>query len=282
MTRSLIFALACLPAAASGQTPAASRMPDGSSDSYVGLGVQSAPRYAGSGEQRLSILPAVQFAWSNGAFLSGANAGWHLSDSPTVEYGPLLSWQPPRRRDGDGRNVGVITTSIVPDVVSVKLSKRSSQGLAGLDEIPSRLLAGAFFNYYLTPEWRLTNSVLAGAGSDSHGVMWRLGVQRIGIDLGHHHSLAFNAGLVVANRAYNQAYSGISPAEAARTAYSAYQAGAALRSVRLGARWNWDFSSAWLLTTGLEASRLLDVAAHSPLTMRADGVTASTVLAYRF
>lgn len=282
MNRFLLFALACLPGAASAQTPAASRMPDGSRDSYVGLGLQSAPRYAGASEERVSVLPAVQFAWSNGAFVSGANLGWHLSESPTVEFGPLLTWQPRRRSDGDGRNVGVITTSIMPDVVSFRLRARRSYGLAGLDDIPARAMVGAFFNYYLTPDWRLTNSLLAGAGIDRDGVQWRLGLQRIGVDLGNHHSLGFNAGLVLANRAYNQAYSGISAEESARSAYAPYQAGTAFRSVRLGVRWNWDLSSAWLLTSGLEASRLLDVAANSPLTLRPGGITASTVLAYRF
>jgi len=280
--RLLFFALACLPALAGAQTPAASRMPDGSRDLYLGLGVQAAPRYAGADVDRISLLPAAQFAWSNGLFVAGATAGWHLSDSPTAEFGPLVAWQARRRADGDGRGIGAVTTAILPELVTLKRMGGDPYRLAGMDDIPARALAGGFLNYYLTPDWRLTSSVLGGAGADRNGVVLRLGVQRLGIALGSHHSLVLSAGADIGNRAYNQAYSGISQAESLRSGYGPYQAGAALREVHAGLRWNWALSTTWLLTSGVEVSRAVDVARHSPLTVRPTGVTASTILAYRF
>lgn len=257
-------------------------MPDGSRDLYVGLGVQGAPRYAGADTDKAAVLPVIQLAWSNGVFISGASMGWHLSASPTVEFGPLLAWQPRRGADGTDDSAGTVTTSSSPVGYSTKRAALAPYRLAGMDPVPGRVLAGGFFNYYLTPDWRLTNSLLAGAGRDRNGVLLQLGVQRIGIELGRHHSLSINAGVDIGNRAWNQAYSGVSEDEALRSGYGAYQAGAAFRQVHVGARWNWALSPSWLLTSGIEASSLLDVARHSPLTVRPAGVTASSALAFRF
>lgn len=282
MTRFLLLALAWLPAIAAAQTPAANRMPDGSRDMYLGLGVQTAPRYAGSDDDRLAALPVVQFAWSNGVFVSGASVGWHLSSSPTVEFGPLLAWQSGRNADGEGDSVGSVTPAAGPSGFSStrKLSVQPHR-LAGMDRIDARLLGGGFLNIYLTPDWRLTNRLLAGGGRERNGVLWQVGLQRIGFEFGHH-SIALGATAEVGNRAWNGAWSGVTDDESLRSGYAPYQAGAAFRAVRVDARWNWALSPAWLLTSGIEVSRLVDVAAHSPLTLRPTGITASTALAWRF
>lgn len=283
MNRFLFFTLASLPAfaLAAGQTPAASRMPDGSRDIYVGLGAQFSPRYAGAERDKVSVVPALQLAWSNGVFLSGASLGWHLSQCPVLEYGPLLAWQPPRRGDGDGDPSESAPSAWMPPQGGAGKAP-APHGLVGIDDVAARLLVGGFVNYYLTPDWRLTNSVLAGAGDARNGVQWRLGLQRIGIEVGRHHSLAFNVGIDIGNQAYNQAYSGVSAEQAARSGYDAYHAGGGPRQVRTGARWNWALSPAWLLSSGVDASRLVGVAGRSPLAVRPAALAASTVLGYRF
>lgn len=281
MIRFLLLALAWLPTLAAAQVPAANRMPDGSRDLYVGAGVQVAPRYAGADSDRLTALPVVQFAFSNGLFLAGATLGWHLGNSPTREWGPLLVWQPRRAAEGDGLGAGAVTTTALK-LPAATLALPQPQRLNGIDAVPARLLGGAFYNAYLSPQWRLTSAVLAGAGASGDGVLLRLGVQRLGVELGRHHSLVFDAGVDLGNRAYNQAYAGVSPSEAERSGYPAYQAGAGLRDVHLGARWTWTWSPAWLLVSGIEVRRLVDGAASSPLTVRATGVTASSAVAWRF
>ena len=274
MTRYLFPALAWLPAfaLAAGQTPAASRMPDGSRDIYVGLGAQWAPRYAGAERDRISGLPALQLAWSNGVFVSGATLGWHASQCPVIEYGPLLAWQSPRRGDGDR----------AAPTPQESTAGTAPHALVGIDDVAARVLAGGFFNYYLTPGWRLTNSVLAGAGADRNGVQWRLGVQRIGIEIGRHHSITFNGGVDIGNRAYNDAYGGVTQAQAARSGYAAYAPGGGIRQLRAGARWNWALSPAWLLSSGVDTTRLVGAAGRSPLAVRPTGVAVTTVLGYRF
>jgi len=283
MIRFLLLVLAWLPAIAAAQTPAANRMPDGSRDLYLGLGVQTTPRYAGADDNKLAALPVLQFAWSNGVFVSGASLGWHLSSSPTLEAGPLLAWQSARHADGEGDSLGSVTPSAGAGIFGVsRKSGAVPYRLAGMDRIDGRLLGGGFLNVYLTPDWRVTNRLLAGGGPDRNGVLWQVGLQRIGIEIGQHHSIALGATAEVGNRAWNAAWSGVTDDESLRSGYPSYQAGAAFRAVRFDARWNWALSPSWLLTSGVEVSRLVDVAAHSPLALRPTGVTASTALAWRF
>ena len=311
MEKLLSLALIAACGAASAQTPALNPMPDGSRDLYLGLGAVSAPRYDGARARRVAALPVLQFEWSNGIFISGMSAGMHLSASPSVEYGPLLALQRRRDESGNGVGVGGVDSSGQPGVVvpqptppgagspvgagspagagssagagspAAASSPRDSR-LDGIDPIGARLQLGGFFNYYLSPRLRLTNSLLFGSGNERKGATWRIGVQRVAAAGASHHSLALAAGLSLANRADNQAFFGVSPAEAQRSRFRSYQASAGIRDAWLEARWNWALAPAWLVSTQLRATRLLGSAERSPLVERAGNVTVSTALAYRF
>jgi outer membrane scaffolding protein for murein synthesis (MipA/OmpV family) len=269
---------------AQAQTPATNPMPDGSRDMYAGLGVQSAPRYEGAGSRKVSALPVLQIEWSNGVFISGMSAGMHLSGSPTVEFGPLLAVQPGRDESGTGTVVGGVGSG-TPLVAAVGPGEKTIQAaglLAGMDKIGARLQLGGFYNYYLSPQWRLSSSLLAGAGREHDGARLELGVQRVAALTGERHRVSLAAGLSVVNRQYNETYFGVTPEEAARSGFGAYQPGGGLQDVHVGARWNWVFTPSWMLTSSLQARRLLGSASHSPLTERSTNLTVSTAIAYRF
>jgi hypothetical protein len=66
-------------------------MPDGSKDMYVGMALATRTAAAGE-ERRVEPRPLLQVQWSNGVFLSASGVvGLHLSDTPGLEYGPLLA-----------------------------------------------------------------------------------------------------------------------------------------------------------------------------------------------
>ncbi|MGJ7917649.1 MipA/OmpV family protein [Massilia sp. LXY-6] len=264
------------------QTPAVNPMPDGSRDMYVGLGVQSAPRYEGAGSRKLSALPVLQVEWSKGIFISGMSAGMHLSKSPTVEYGPLLALKPGRDESGTGIVIDGVNgvAGLAPKLGGQMLLM--SGRLDGMDEIGARLQAGGFYNVYLSPQWRLTSSLLAGAGRDHDGARLELGVQRLALAAGERHRVSLTAGLGVVNRQYNESYFGVSAAESLRSRFRAYEPGGGLQDVQVGARWNWVLGPSWMLTSSLQAKRLLGDASHSPLAERSTNLTVSTAFAYRF
>jgi outer membrane protein len=267
------------------ETPATNPMPDGSHDMYVGLGVQSAPRYDGTGSRKVSALPVLQVQWSNGIFISGMSAGMHLSDSPTFEYGPLLAVQPGRDDSGSGNVVDGVGVNLISSTFQDPILKARLQGterLTGMNDIGARLQGGVFANYYVSPQWRLTSSLLYGAGNDRDGARLDLGVQRLAVALGEHHHVSLAAGVSVVNRNFNQTYFGVTSIEARRSRFGEYEAGGGLQDVHVGVRWNWVWSPSWMLTTNVQAKRLLGSAAHSPLVERSSNATVSTAIGYRF
>jgi len=283
MNKLLFLALAMSCAASRAETPAANAMPDGSRDMYAGLGVLSAPRYDGTGSRKVSALPTIQVEWSNGIFVSGMGAGMHLSASPTLEYGPLLSVLPRRSESGTATaadGVGTIQ-GFVPSA-NLNVRKIPADRLTGMDDIPTRVLGGVFLNYYLDPQWRLTSSLLYGSGRDRNGARLELGVQRLAATLGDRHRVSLGAGLTAVNRSDNQTYFGVTGTEALRSRFTYYQPGGGLQDMHADLRWNWVWTPSWMLTTHLEAKRLLGSASHSPLAERPSNLTVSTAIAYRF
>src|SRR5205085_8817265 len=121
--------------------------------------------------------------------------------------------------------------------------------------IGARLQLGGFYNYYPSPQWRLTSSVLAGAGREHDGARLELGVQRLAAVDGARHRVSLAAGLGVVNRQYNATYFGVTAEEAARSGFPAYRPGGGLQDVHVGARWNWVFTPSWMLTSSLQAKR---------------------------
>ncbi len=247
MRKSLFLLLAGAACSGAGsawaQTPAPGLMPDGSYDMYAGLGVRSAPNYEGGADRRLRAMPALQIGWSNGAFISGMSAGLHLSSTPRVEYGPLLSLHPGRSQNGSSVLDAPATLTATGDKDNVLVRPGTDNGATWVDwaavvanpgqdslllppglatgkgmqvnvsyrlrNIGARPEAGFFFNYYLTDRLRLTNSVLYGAAQDRRGLRWTADLQRGAIELGPHHTLSLAVGATLANRAYNTGYFGL-------------------------------------------------------------------------
>jgi outer membrane scaffolding protein for murein synthesis (MipA/OmpV family) len=255
-------------------------MPDGSRDMFVGLGAVSAPRYEGAERRKVSALPLLQVQWSNGLFISGTSAGWHLSADPALEFGPLAVLQPRRTEAGSG--VGADGPGDPVGTVFPLAPFRAQSRLSGMDDIPTRLLGGAFVNLYLARQWRLTSSVLYGAGIERNGALLDLGIQQLATPLGRHHTVSLSAGLTAANRNYNTAYFGVSAENVLRSGNMAYNATGGLKDAHLGVRWNWTLSPSWMLTSNLQAKRLLGSAKNSPLVERPTNLTVSTAIAYRF
>jgi len=280
MNKFSALALAVLSSSAAAQTPATNPMPDGSRDMYVGLGLASTARYEGAEHSERKALPVLQVQWSNGAFVSGMSAGIHLSRDPQVEYGPLVELQP--RRDESGMGGGIDGIEARYSIVALTLADLEHNRLTGMAPVSTRLLGGGFVNYYLTPDWRLTGSLLGGAGNERDGVRLDLGLQRLALRIGAHHRVSVAAGLSFVNAGYNMAFFGVGRDDSLRSGNPVYRPGGGLKDGHLGLRWNWDLAPSWMLTSQLQAKRLAGDARHSPLVERPTSVTVSAAIAYRF
>lgn len=293
MHKLCLLVLAGASISAQAQTPAPNLMPDGSRDMFVGLGASVAPIYDGASERKTRALPALQIQWSNGVFIAGQAIGMHWSNEPAIEFGPLAALVPRRTDSGTGGIIGGVgdagMTSIAPPGMAtitppMKLTNppAGTTRLTGLADIATRVEVGGFAHVTLAPGLRLTNTVLYGAGNERNGLRWTMDVQRIAADLAPHHTVVLSAGMTVANAHYNQAYFGVTPAEAVRSVNTAYSAAGGIKDLHAGLRWNWALHPEWMLSSGVALTRLAGSAAGSPLVERRNTFTASTVLAYRF
>jgi len=269
------------------QTPAANPMPDGSRDMYVGLGVASTPDYPGARERRMAALPLIQMAWSSGVFISGLSAGMHLSQQPSLEFGPLLALHPGRDQDGTRRRAGGVdetaVSSLAPNNADAVFDSAAARAaLKGMDQVGARLQAGGFVNVYLTPTVRVTNSVLYGAGNGRDGLVWNLGVQRVAAQVSAAHRVSVGAGLSLANRSYNATYFGVRLHESVASGFAPYAPGAGVKDAYLGAGWNWALSPGWMLSSSARITRLMGDASDSPLVQRPTSITVTSGIAYRF
>lgn len=272
---------------AAAQAPVFEPMPEGSQDVFLGLGAGYRPRYEGAREQRLRAEALVQASWSNGLFISGLQAGWHLGDAlapawPRVEWGPLLNLQPPRGSEGRSwfaDSLGPLNTTAIDPGVAV--GPRGNR-LLGMDEIAACAELGAFVNLRATASWRVTQSLLGGTGACSGGLRWGADLQWLLPLRASQHSLTASAGLSWANDRFTQRYFGVTAAESARSRNPVYRPGGGLQDLRAQLRWNWLLQPDWVLSTAIEFKRLQGPAARSPLVERAGATSVSTALVYRF
>lgn len=286
----LALSLASVCGIAGAQTPASNPMPDGSRDLYVGVGLASTPVYPGASKRRVSAIPLLQLEFSNGVFISGYSAGMHLSTSPTVEYGPLLAMHPGRDQEGSSFASGVTEPASSPGRVKPQgggtdFEMESHPPAAQqqiIEKVPSRLQGGMFANYYLSPELRLTSSLLYGAGEDRDGMLLNLGVQRIAAEVAPNHRLTVGFGLTMVNRALNTSLYGVSEEASPHIGFPPYATRGGVRDVSAAIGWNWALSPSWVLASSVRATRLQGDARHSPLVQRPTSISVSSGLAYRF
>lgn len=269
------------------QSPTANPMPDGSHDMYVGVGVVSAPDFAGARQRRTGVQPLIQVEWSSGIFVSGLSAGMHLSHRDGLEFGPLLALHMGRDRDGGGATAGGVTEPLPGltnsnDLLDRSVARAAPAGLAGMHDIKARLQGGGFLNYYVGPTLRVTSSLLYGAGNGRDGLVLNLGLQRIAPEITSRQRVSFSVGLNAVNRAYNASFFGVSGDESGSSGYAFYVPGGGIRDVYVGAGWNWALSPSWMVSSGARVSRLLGEARNSPLVQRPTNISVSTGLAYRF
>jgi outer membrane scaffolding protein for murein synthesis (MipA/OmpV family) len=258
-------------------------MPDGSFDSYIGAGVITRPVYEGADKNKRNIFPAFQIELSNGLYVAGMSAGWHLSETPVLEYGPLLQIEPGRTPQGVGNSIDTPayqTSSVMgPDL---KLVARQLNRLDGMTDIKTRLLAGGFTHFRINDNFRITNSLLYGAGNNKNGLRLTSDVNYRFSELPRHHSVAIGLGLNVVNQAYAESYFGVSEIEAGRSINEEFHPKSGIKDFHLDINWNYSLSSAWIITSKLRATQLVGSVKDSPLVEKKNGVSVSTALAYRF
>jgi outer membrane scaffolding protein for murein synthesis (MipA/OmpV family) len=223
----------------------------------VGIGVGSAPRYAGSDERRTSALPLLDYRWDNGWFAGTLKGvGYNASRTPGLEFGPRLTVDFGRR-------------------------ERRSAALRGMGDVDAKAELGAFVDYELTPALSLGATLQAGGGDGGQGVRSELELS-YGFKLGSGLQLSLGLGTTLANQAYMQSYFGVTPAQAAASGYTIYTPKAGAMDVNAKVSLRYPLAPRVMLTAAVTATQLQGDAKASPLVRKASSVSALLALGYAF
>lgn len=254
-------------------------------DVVVGAGAGVAPDYPGSDDYDAGPLPFLRLKWSGETAKapdSGYKTSFGLIDASAgfpqgVEFGIARISTPIRHltfRVGGGWRAG-----------RDQDDNAALEGMGDVDGQPVLRL-------------KLESEPAAKHGIGSFfGIGWETDVSgethgdALSLYGGNTFALSERATLKLIARAtwfdddYMRAYFGVSPAQAARSGYSAYDAGAGLGDAGVEARFRWAFTESWSLYGSVGVSRLIGEAADSPLVDDAGSATqfrAGTGIAYRF
>ena len=226
-------------------------MPEGSKDLYLGVVVADVAANEGGSARRLVAVPTASGLWSNGIFARLGAVGWDITDDPTMDYGPLVTY-------------------------GIRSKRSDATHESSLD-----VEGGAFWDFMFTREIQFGSQLLYGGGADGQGLRLRLGAD-VSYRLGAHDTLTLSPGLTLADGSFMRSTYGISATQAPLDGVPPYDARAGLRDLHLDVDWNCELSTKFTLDTGVSLTRLTGSAARSPLIDRRNDAQLFTALTYHF
>lgn len=256
------------PDAGIGEARPAEPAPAPRTDYALGLALIDRPSYAGSSSMQWKLRPL--WTIKRGRFrLSGARSSGLLGRPG---------------EDGSGASAELVETPLWRIGASLGIdSGRSSADdprLAGLPDLRRTLRGKVYAHRDLSRDWGLSMN-------HSQDLLGRGGGATAGLDLGYGRWLApglrgsVGGGLTWADARYMRAQFGIAPEVAQRAGREAFEPGAGLRDMHLGANVQWAVSGAWFGFAAVGTTRLMGDAAQSPLTTRRNGGSVAVGLAWR-
>ena len=253
-----LSAAACVALGLLASAPAAAQSEDAPAAKPVftlGMGVVHAPEYEGSDEGKTRALPMLNYR--NGRFFAGVlgGVGYNFSNSPQVQFGPVMSYRL-------GRDAS------------------DSERLRGMGDIDGGADVGGFVRWNLRP-FSLHATVKQGVSGDVKGTQVRVGAG-YGMVLGPSDRLMFDASLDWADSELMQTYYGVNAVQSANSGLSAYSASSGVRRYGVGAIWSHSFTQQWFSSVSVGVYRLGADAADSPITVKRNVGLVSAGLGYRF
>jgi MipA family protein len=256
----LALSLACAGGAAHAQAFDAVRLfavPRGDGQGLAGLAVIAGHEYLGSDERKTLVLPGLSYQWKNGWFAGTGNGiGYKFASPDDMQYGLRVT-------------------------LDLGRDENDAVALAGMGDIDMRPEVGAFFNYFITPEWFLTTSFRYGAGNDRNGSQTDIGIGWSS-QLAPQWRGALGVGATYVNSKYMEAFYGVTAAQSASSGYAVYTPGAGWRDLRGTASLTYFFDADWSLTGAVTVRALQGDVKRSPIVKEDTPVSGVAALNYSF
>lgn len=204
----------------------------------VGFITLNAPRYQGSDEQKVSVVPGIFLQASNGLFADPFNGiGYVFEPADKLIYGVRANIE-------TGRSI--------------------ESTLPGFEKIKPRLNPGVFANYAVNEQLTLKSALRAGLGDAGDGSLLNLGAT-YKLYNANFISVNLNASVKFGSSSYMQSYFGVTPAQSAASGLAAYQPAAGLAMAQVGLTGGFPISREIYIFSSVSVQRLMGDAANSPI-----------------
>lgn len=229
-------------------------------EAAVGAGVRAAPRYMGSRDTTITFVPVVYaqrgiffIDTSRGAGLQLlTDSGFYVSQS--IHY-------------DQGRGV------------KSDLVRPGGRDLTGMGEVPGSATWHTLIAQQVTPALSISAEADVTLKSRIDRQNLRVGAEWNVIDTGDER-VALGANVHIGNARYNQAYFGVTDAQAAYSRFEAYTTRGGVYAYSVSAQWEHKLADHWYSSVQLTAVPFAERAKHSPLMARKTPVEAMMIIRY--
>jgi MipA family protein len=221
----------------------------------VGFIALDAPRYQGSDETKVTVVPGIFLHASSGLFADPFNGvGYSFDPAGDMNYGVR---------------------------VNLETGRAVEKALPGFEKIKARVNPGAFANYAVNDKLTLKSALRLGVGDGADGSLLNLGAS-YKVYNENYVSVALNASVKYANSSYMQSYFGVSSAQSTASGLKTYQPSAGFSMAQVGVTAGFPISREIYIFSSASVQRLLGDAASSPLTKKQNQFTAFVGSVYSF
>jgi MipA family protein len=223
----------------------------------VSISVASNADYSGGDGPRASVVPSIEYQWANGWF-AGTNrgVGYNFSKDPALQYGLGLGLDMGRRESATG-------------------------ALAGMGSIDPKLELGAFVNYSMDRNLRLTSLLRYGSGESGRGATANFGVN-YSVDIAPQWRLGLGASATWANSQYMQSYFGVNAIQSQQSGHAVYSPSSGISEVTTSLNLSYQLTPKISLSGGFKASNLVGDSKNSPIVTKSQNSTGSLSVGYAF
>jgi len=231
----------------------------------VGGGVDVAPRYSGSDENRVSTALVLDYSMRNGFFVSSTRGLGYGNNLGNVDYSAALSYRTGRKDhnvDSDDMNDG-------------------SDYLRGMGNIKGSALGVVGLGYNFTPWLSAQLQAEVPFSQRDNGAALHVGIVS---PLYHSPKNSVTMALTSSwgTNDYMQTYYGVSAPQSAASGFTQYDAGSGIYAWSLNLDWTHNFTERWSVVADAGYTQLAGDARNSPIVQRKSSPTGSLKVTYRF
>ena len=233
-------------------------------DVTVSLGVKTAPRYLGSKDQTVSLLPNISA--KRGIFYANALRGvgaQYLNDSGLYT------------RAGLGYDLGRTEEND-------SFLRDGSDRLLGMGKIKPSATMNAMVAKKVLANTSIIGEVnFAIAGQNKRGHDFRVGTESI-VFKNNKNDVNLGVNAYLGDKNFNRTYFGVNAEQSVNSAYAQHTAKSGIYAYSLKGDWTYKINNRWSVYTLAEVKHLAGSAKNSPIVGRATGIAVSSLVNYAF